>query len=234
MKVGLLSDIHGNLPALQAVLSDLKHCQKILCMGDITGYGPFPSEVLDLILGCPELTTIAGNHDCFVSDNTIDLPKDAIVRNSVHNTRQSLISNQIATLQSLPLQWHEKIDGKSVLMVHGSPWCPLSEYIYPDYQRWEYFQELSEDVIIMGHTHHAFFRKVGNKLIINPGSCGQARDMRGKASYAIWDTQKQEVELYHIEYPVEQVIEQLRILSWSEELIPLFQPGKSRTKAGII
>ena len=223
VKVGVLSDIHGNFPALQAVLMALNDCDRIFCLGDLTGYGPFPSEVVDLILTRCDIVTLAGNHDRFLFGEGIK-KQNQIVKQSVQNTKLLLSPTQIAVLQSLPLQRREKIDGKLVLMVHGSPWCPLNEYIYPDYPDFERFGDLLEDVILIGHTHYAFVRKVGEKLLLNPGSCGQARDVRGQASYAIWDTQSHEVKLCRVKYPIQETIERFRALNWPEELVTFLQP----------
>ncbi|HEY8173468.1 MAG TPA: metallophosphoesterase family protein, partial [Dehalococcoidia bacterium] len=101
------------------------------------------------------------------------------------------------------------VDGKKLVMVHGSPFEPHNEYIYPNSQSLSRFAEIEADYILLGHTHYQMAERVGRALVINPGSAGEARDPRNafKLSYAVLDTASGEVAFDDFQDPTRAAID---------------------------
>ena len=221
MKIGIIADVHANIHALESVLKELKQTEMILCAGDIVGYYPFVNEVFG-ILSAYNVYSIKGNHDCYVLGR---LPVSKTKRESYSlDYTQSIIRKECyAELNRLPDVLSKTLDGVKIMMYHGSPWNHFEEYIYPDYQSFDRFREICVDVIILGHTHYPFIRKVGEIVILNPGSCGQPRDYNPMASCAILDTRTIEVEIKRCKYPIEKVARKVKELGFSESLIRVLE-----------
>jgi predicted phosphodiesterase len=101
------------------------------------------------------------------------------------------------------------VDGKKLLMVHGSPFEPHNEYIYPNSASLSRFGEIDADYIILGHTHYQMAERVGRALVINPGSAGEARDARNafKLSYAVLDSASGEVTFHDFQDPTRAAVD---------------------------
>ncbi len=191
VKVGLISDVHANRPALRAVLHDLRGVDRVLCAGDITGYYTEPNGVIrDLVRRGVEC--VKGNHDAYLEA----LPPGAgtVLRRSVSYTKSRLTEEHGAFLRALPTMIERSFGGLRFHVCHGSPWDHLEEYVYPDFSGFDRFACVDAEVIVLGHTHHALHRLVGDKIIVNPGSCGQPRDGSPGAPYAILDTKTRRVD----------------------------------------
>ncbi len=188
--IAVISDLHSNLEALEAVLKDIqsKKISKIFCCGDIVGYNTNPNEVCEL-LEKKQVTCILGNHDQAI------LSKDYSWFNSVAEvalqwTQENISKKSTSFLKSLSTFHEEIIENKKHFFVHGSPEDHLYQYVFPgvsDKILEKFLKSTKADVLVMGHTHFPFTRKLGNKLVVNPGSVGQPRDNNPKASYAIMD-----------------------------------------------
>lgn len=217
MKVGIITDVHANIYGLESVLKELKQTEMILCAGDIVGYYPFVNEVFEM-LSAYNVCSIKGNHDCYVLG---ELPVSETKRKSysLDYTQHVIKKEYYAALNRLPNVFSEILGGVKIVMYHGSPWNHFEEYIYPDYQHFDRFQEIDADVIILGHTHYPLIKKIGEKVILNPGSCGQPRDYDPKASCAIFDTRMGQVEIRRCIYPIEKVSKKVKELGFSESLI---------------
>jgi putative phosphoesterase len=205
MKIAVIADIHSNLYALEEVLREIKRV-KIFCCGDLVGYNPFPNEVVGLIKK-ENIISILGNHDHAVltGDTSWFNP---IAAKAIQWTREELKEENKKFLKRLPTM-HEH---ESFSMIHGSPKNPLEEYVYPDHPDYvfkDFFNYTRKDVIILGHTHVPFVRRIDNKLVFNPGGVGQPRDMDPRASYAMFDTKTKEVEIKRVEYDVEKVAKEI-------------------------
>lgn len=221
MIVGLISDVHGNVHGLRAVLAALRPnaLQKIICAGDVVGYYPFVNETIEL-LRTENIDCIMGNHDALLTEH---LPaSDRQRRRYALDYAASVISPEnLAWLHQLPSHLHLKIDNIAIHVYHGSPWAPLTEYIYPDHESFERFCSIEADVVVLGHTHWPLLRIVGGVTIVNPGSCGQPRHHRPGASYALLDTESRDVALRHVTYPLEPVVEAVRAQNLGEELVDI-------------
>ena len=199
MRIGLIADIHSNLPALRAVLDHMK-ADTILCAGDIVGYYPFPNEVIELVKE-HDLRSIYGNHDKAVitGDTSWFNP---IAASAIEWTRDNISLEGIKFLEELPAQ----LMFEDVAIVHGSP-HDSDEYVYPTTSptRLEKFlDQVSKKVLVLGHTHVQWSLELGDRKIINPGAVGQPRDVNPKAAYAILDTKSKEFTMHRIGYDVEE------------------------------
>ena len=201
MEYAFISDIHGNLPALECVLDEVAG-YTIYCAGDLVGYGPWPNEVVDCIRSM-DMVCVRGNHDyAAVTDDTSGF--NYMASEAAHWSHRRMTADNIRYLSSLP----EVYSSGDLLIVHGSPRDQLNEYVYPEDPYFEaLFDGLGEGVIVLGHTHVPFVRRVGGKIVFNPGSVGQPRDGNPGASYATYDTEEEKVVFHRVEYPIDDVVE---------------------------
>lgn len=187
MRLAFLSDIHSNYIALKAVEEDLADkVDKIYVLGDIVGYGPQPSEVIEWVRKNAE-AVVQGNHDYSVGTGDTSW-LNASAAFAAEWTRKVLGDEQIRYLSSLPLKKTIKVEGKILMMVHGSPDDPLHEYVFPQTHQSLFDYYLNKEkvqILAMGHTHYPFSSETPLGLVFNPGSVGQPRDGDPRASYAI-------------------------------------------------
>lgn len=204
MKIGVLSDAHGNLIGLEKCLNFFasEKTDRIYFLGDFVGYFPQVNEVIEKLIES-NARCVVGNHDVMITDSAIVDPKKAEIYN-LDLTRELLLVKNRNYLSSLPLFLEEKLDKLRVLFVHGSPANHLEGYLYPDTSL-EDFRDLKFDYIFSGHTHRPFIRKLGNKVFVNVGSCGISRDNSEWYSCCLLDTKSGEVDIYRIKADVEEL-----------------------------
>lgn len=193
MKIAILSDIHGNLTALSAVLSDMKslNVSEVAFLGDLVINGPSPSEVFQELRNLKCICWIKGNTDAWfeeIDDNWSPATKHEVelYQNYLY-ARDHLNRESIEFLLSPPEQCSFEIGGVSILAVHGSP-RSISEGIGEHTTREELneiFSNIEESIVICGHTHIPYIRKIENKVIFNVGSIGMPLDGDSRASYGI-------------------------------------------------
>lgn len=197
MRLALISDIHGNLPALKACLAEIarRRCDQTFCLGDVFGYFPDGYACLDLLKQA-SIECLMGNHEAMLLGGLpLTDAKDEVYR--LRDQRERLDPELRRELDSwLPYAIRE-IDGQRLLMVHGSPWQPLTEYIYPDAD-FARFETLPFDAVFMGHTHRPLVTRTPRNLLCNVGSCGLPRDF-GWSAFAIFDTTLRQVEIVRLE-----------------------------------
>ena len=227
MKRALISDIHGNLEALQVVMEDIadQNIHRIICLGDIVGYGPNPVECLDLVMSRCE-TTILGNHD----QATLFDPDgfNPVALQAIYWTREQLELKGTPTQQDL--RWEflgelpRRVDEGELLFVHGSPREPTNEYVFPenvtDIRMMDNLFLRLEKFCFQGHTHMpGVFTESGDfitpercdyryklgpeKAMVNVGSVGQPRDGDSRSCYVILDEEAQSIEFRRVRYPFE-------------------------------
>jgi len=212
MRIGLISDVHGNSVALKAVLAELlPEADQIIFLGDLCGYYPFVNECVDLWRQ-DRIVGIRGNHDqvlldCLRSGVQPDGEYQRRYGSALGRTLRDLSSLAKALLQSLPVSRTLTVGGTDLSLFHGAPWDPLEGRVYPDYDAWDRFADVSGDVVLLGHTHYPFVKRCHGKLIVNPGSVGQARDHRGGASFAILDLTSGEVQHRHLSFDPQRLVE---------------------------
>ena len=217
----VVSDIHSNLEAFQAVLDDAGSVDEIWCLGDVVGYGPEPNGCVELLRSYPHLC-IAGNHD-WATLGKLDLRDfNPDAREANLWNRQQLTPDNLAYLDALP----ETLRDGQFTLVHGSPRYPIWEYIiYPSTAKVN-FEHLETPFCLVGHTHTPVVFRARKEegamecdtitpvlgepvelgpgpLLVNPGSVGQPRDGDPRASYVIFDSQALTLEYRRVTYPVE-------------------------------
>ncbi|MEM0118421.1 MAG: metallophosphoesterase family protein [Conexivisphaerales archaeon] len=208
MKYAFLSDIHSNLVALQAVLNDLSgRADRIFVLGDIVGYGPQPSEVLEWVRS-NAAASVQGNHDYAVGTGDTAWLNTAAAF-AAEWTRKMLSFEQLNYLASLPHKHRFEVDDQKFLLVHGSPDDPLHEYVFPQTHESLFDHYLNKErvsVLAMGHTHYPFSSNTEKGTVFNPGSVGQPRDGDPRASYAIVEVSSGgiRVENRRVEYDIKQ------------------------------
>lgn len=199
MRVGVLSDIHSNIIGLDAVLKAMNGVDMIVNCGDLTGFHKGINESIDRFKDIPiETLSVLGNHDSYLLRG-VPPDKDVKIKVSAEYCKRKISPDNMRFLRSLDPSLSIALDGRTFLLCHGSPWDLLEEYIYPDSKRFPDFQELREEIIIMGHTHYPFVKKVSGKIILNPGSVGQPRGTNKKATFATLDTENMTVGIQEVD-----------------------------------
>jgi putative phosphoesterase len=192
MRIGILSDIHCNLPGLERALELMSPYDELFCAGDSVFQFRWCNDVVAMLkdLGAQ---VILGNHE-----ETI-LSRDGERALSSAKIDQDLV----AWMRSRPYRIDTVVDGKRIIMTHGSPWEPWKEYHYPHEPIWSKAASLDCDTLIVGHTHFKMAQRFGGVLVINPGSAGDPRDHRNEfqLSCAVWDTTTDEVIFYDYKDP---------------------------------
>lgn len=206
MRILLLSDIHANLTALEAVIKDAGEFERVWCLGDIVGYGPEPNECIDRLRGF-ELVCLAGNHDLAVTGKTSLWDFTETAQEAIFWTRHRLTSENHDWLGCLPST--TLAVGHGITLVHASPRDPVWEYIVTREIARDNLSFIDTPICLNGHSHiPIMFRlpweglkileeplKVNaaihlttyDQVFINPGSVGQPRDEDPRASYAVLD-----------------------------------------------
>ncbi len=181
MKVGILSDVHGDYGALETTLNKMKtehQVSRILCAGDLVGRGPEQNRVVDCIRQ-NKITTVRGNHDEWfygISDENTDY------------------------LKNLPIDWKGKIGGRRVFMCHGKPgnnmWGMYRDHLSETYLSMV-LKSLKKDVLVSGHTHMPLYMRVEEGILINPGSLYTFESSRQTSqTYGVLDMTTLDFKIY--------------------------------------
>ena len=238
----IISDIHANLAALEAVLADAPAFDKIWCLGDLVGYGPNPSECVERIQDFPHLS-LAGNHD-WAALGKLDLGSfNSDARTASTWTQTALSPAAREYLGGLPT--HAEQNG--FYIAHASPREPVWEYILDANLAYANFAYFSAPICLVGHTHIPIVFELdeqqrrcqtripplsdplaleSRRLIINPGSVGQPRDGNPHASYALLDSENMTWEFRRVPYPVEITQERMRARGLPRRLIERLEVGR--------
>jgi putative phosphoesterase len=200
MRLGVISDVHGNCVALEAVFEDMPSVDGLLCAGDVVGYNPWPAECVEFVRE-RAIPTVMGNHDRAVASDS-PFRFNSMAKAGVEYARRHLDDDALDWLASLP-DSQTVADGR-VKAVHGHPDDP-DRYTYPD----EFSPRMlgDEDVLVTGHTHVQGHRIFDEGIVMNPGSVGQPRDSDPRAAYAVVDLDDLSVEERRVEYGVDAVVE---------------------------
>jgi len=227
MSYGLISDIHGNLEALEAVLAELKDVDGFLCMGDLVGYGADPEACVERVRALPKVICVAGNHD-LAAIGGYDLSRfNPFASAAIVWTAEQLSQENKDYLGSLPRTAH----ADSALLVHGSLPQEMAYITSPNEARM-CFDAMPGDLTLIGHTHvtECYRTRRGSRLpeqtalssggtielkqdvryIVNPGAIGQPRDGNAAASFATWDVEAGAIDVRRIAYDVERAQAKMR------------------------
>jgi len=210
MKIAVISDIHGNLPALEAVLEDCdqRDLRKIICLGDVVGYGASPNECCDLIRSKCEVC-IMGNHDSALVGATPMQFFNAYARSAIEWSQAVVDEQNKQWLTALQLM-HTIAD---ILFVHATPKDPGAwNYIHNPDEAAVHFAVMSPGrTAFIGHSHiPAHFVGPENRRIINIGSVGQPRDRNPLAGYVMYDTDTRNFQWCRVNYDVQRAAQKIR------------------------
>ncbi|MFH1784342.1 MAG: metallophosphoesterase [bacterium] len=232
MRYALISDIHSNLPALEAVLGHLEF-QRIdayICCGDIVGYGPWPNECVNIMKELAQKTKlfmVVGNHD-WAAVELEDISKfNEDARQAIIWTRGQLSPENKQYLKELPYILQEP----AFTVVHGSPYDPLDEYVLDEKVFKRSLEYLKTELCFIGHTHKPFSFFAGAEMgiggealadevmillddmarhMVNIGSVGQPRDSDARACFGIFDDQEKNIIIKRIEYDILKTQEKMK------------------------
>jgi protein phosphatase len=217
MKILILSDIHGNLEALEAVLAEPR--DELWVLGDLVNYGPNPSEVVELVRRHASLI-IQGNHDYAIgtgSDPQCSRAFREMARAMQNYTEPLLNVDQRAFLRGLPQTAARTIDSFRFFLCHATPTEPLFKYCPAEPARWAAeIAGLEADVFLVGHTHLPFGLNLAKQQIVNPGSVGQPKHGAPMACYALWDDGR--MTLRSRPYPVGRAVKKILSLPVPTEI----------------
>lgn len=217
MRIAIISDIHGNQLALEAVLRDLAEqprCDQLVIAGDLCLNGPRPREVLELVqnLRCP---VIQGNVDVATVSQAPE--KGEKKRGAVGWTREQIGEAGIAYLAALPFSYRvSNAGGRDLLIVHANP-LNLEDALFPNAEDEELERLLGEldaqvGALVFGHLHIAYARHWRGLLLVDVASCGAPRDDDRRAAYGIltWQTDGWQAEIRRVDYDLPAVIKQIK------------------------
>ena len=242
MTVLLISDIHANLVALEAVLKDAGEVDAVWNLGDTVGYGPKPRECLDKMVDLFANPVLVGNHD-LACIGEVDVSEfNPVAQIAARWTSLQLGMDHRAYLNALPAV---TLSGAYTL-AHGSPRSPVWEYVTSPQNATENFAYFDTDCCFIGHTHIAMYALLpegaqvaevyalapdqeldllAGRYLINPGSVGQPRDRDPRAAYAILNTDLGSVVTRRVEYDIAATQKQMAMANLPEVLITRLAHG---------
>jgi len=241
MRYAIVSDIHGNLESLQQAFSLMQPGDKIMCLGDIVGYGPNPNECVRLIRERAE-EVVLGNHDVAAIDNFGVEYFNSIARKAIEWTQTVIDPELIAWLNGLSYE----VRHPQFLLVHGAP-VNYFEYILDKGSAGRAFERTDAPLVFIGHTHIAEYYALeadgsishkhmqqggklqiepGKRYIIDVGSVGQPRDLNPEASFVMYDDEQQTVEWIRYDYPIEAVQQKIHDVHLPDALAARLQVGR--------
>jgi predicted phosphodiesterase len=243
----VLTDIHANLEALEAVLADarIRGFDDVLLLGDVVGYGADPNAVIERVRALNPIAMVRGNHDKVSSGLESADGFNSVAKAAVRWTHDTLTPDNLAWVSSLP-QGPLAVD-EDVEICHGSP-IDEDEYIFGPAEARIALLATNRPVCLFGHTHYpAVFEylngtiegarlaatvepeltlRTGLKYLVNPGSVGQPRDGDPRAAYAIVDVPAGRVEMIRLPYPVEVAQDKIRRAGLPDPLADRLSAGR--------
>jgi putative phosphoesterase len=230
-EVAVLTDVHGNLPALRAALDRVERLgiARVLCGGDLVGYGPHPNEVCALIDEL-QIPAVYGNYDYAIARDLEDcgcayVNRDdrELGRRSVAWTLQNTSRRSKDFMRDLPFDVRFRVGAIGVHLVHGSP-RKVNEYLFEDkparlYERLARAE--SDAVIVFGHTHKPWIHEYGGILFVNCGSVGKPKDGDPRGAFAVLapaGAGRVEARIERVDYDAEAVAEEVRAVGLPSEL----------------
>jgi putative phosphoesterase len=198
MRIGIIADVHCNHEALRIALDGMGDVDELLCAGDAVYQFRFSNEVMALLRE-RGARYILGNHEGVL------LGKWGERARSAGWVRRE----ELDYMAAQPYRLDITVGGKRLVMVHGSPFEPHNEYIYPNSPSITRLGTIDADYMVLGHTHYQMAERVGRVLVINPGSAGEARDARNafRLSYAVLDTSSGEVAFHDFQDPTRAAVD---------------------------
>jgi protein phosphatase len=227
MKIVIISDLHGNYEALRKLPEAY---DELWVLGDLVNYGPEPAAVIDLVRGKARIV-VRGNHDHSIGceeDPRCTPRYQRMAEATRRYTGSALATDQKEYLRQLPLHLELKRQNIRFYLCHAKPSDPLYGYCPEDSKEWPIeLNRVDRDVLLVGHTHTPFIRRIGNRVVVNPGSLGQPKTGKPDACYAVWE--KGTFHLKSFPYDVDATVGRIRALSFPKDiendLITVLQTG---------
>lgn len=220
MRILVISDIHANLNALEAVLEDAGSFDAVWCLGDLVGYGPDPEECVNRIRHLPNLVCLLGNHDAAVIGSLDQEAFNHEANLAVNWTRKQLSDSSLEYLRNL----NPRVETMGVTLSHGSPRNPIWEYLLDLNTVTANFSFFSTKLCLVGHTHIPIMyiyngngtvewsvpqsdavTPISGRVILNPGSVGQPRDRDPRAAYAMFNPEDLTWQARRVAYDIDSV-----------------------------
>jgi predicted phosphodiesterase len=247
MRTLVLSDLHANLTALESSLKAAEgKWDRVVCLGDIVGYGPDPNEVATCVREMGAVT-IRGNHDKAVAELMPTDDFNPVARQAVEWTRAQLSNENLDWLAALP---QGPLEAEGLVLVHGA-FQDEDEYVFTPSQALEGLLDSTLPVTFFGHTHHqggfayqdsqldvlqlrprsremysALRIESDKRYLLNPGSIGQPRDGDPRAGFAIADLEHNAIEFWRVPYAIEKVQNRMRTAKLPEPLAHRLSQGR--------
>ncbi len=206
LKVAIIADVHSNLQALEAVMHHATTigADMVVCAGDIVGYGAHPKEAIRVVAERARHIAM-GNHD-FAAARRDTAFMNPYAAKAVLWTADILDETSRGFLERLGVSSSFQLGGMRFAMFHGSL-DSYTEYIYEEDVHEGMLARSKCDVLILGHTHVPYVKKLRSGIALNPGSVGQPRDGDWRASFALLDTESRNCEVLRIEYNIDAAAE---------------------------
>lgn len=231
-KLAIISDIHGNMSALEAVLADIdrKQIKHIVCLGDLVGYYCYYNEVVECIKNIG-ITCLMGNHDDALVNHSGIISRSKTCTRILSWQLQHAQPDTLAYLATLSPSTEMEWGGKSMLCVHGGLSDPVDEYLFDITPSYFSTHNFNADVLITGHTHLPVCRKFHDgKQWLNPGSVGQPRDGDNRASYLVVSEDWQ-INFIRVQYDYQHTVDRMKELGFDDYIIEPLITGK---KIGLV
>lgn len=204
-----MSDIHGNLPALELVLSENQTVDTFISLGDVVNYGPWSDECVELLETLNSKILLIGNHETnFINNN---YPGKNIIAKAFHDHCIKSFNNFAIIKTYRPEYYFE-----NYLLIHTID----DKIIFADTEL-----TISQNTVV-GHSHKQYISLKGNCTLVNPGSVGQNRQYINLISYILWDTDKNEFQFKNITYDVNYVISKMEEMNYPEICINYYKNKK--------
>ncbi len=236
--ITIFGDIHGNFPALEAVLADMeaRDLSPLYCLGDLVGYGTFPNEVISIIRE-RNIPTLMGNYDQGVGNNSDDCgcaytskEAEALGKRSIAWSNENTTGDNKLFLRQLTDQIPLELDGLRVQLVHGSP-RKINEYLYedrPDATMERLLDMVEADVLVCGHTHIPYHRILpSGRHVVNAGSVGKPKDGNPQACFVVLEANSNDlaVTFRRVPYNVERAAQAIEASAMPREYAQMLRTG---------
>lgn len=200
MKIGILSDAHGNDVATKLCVNSLidRGAEIFYFLGDAVGYMPNVNSVMR-ILKKVGAKCLRGNHEEMMLNKYADANEELEQRYRLNDAKKIVSKRYYSVIKAWKISYLLNIDDKKILMVHGSPFDAINGRVYPTSDLND-FKSLPFDIVLMGHTHFPFIFSSGKIKIVNVGSCGMPRDIGNMASCALLDTESNHCEILRVKF----------------------------------
>jgi putative phosphoesterase len=216
MKIAIVADLHGNYEALRSLP---ERFDELWVLGDLVNYGPEPGEVVDFVKANSTIV-VRGNHDHSIGydvDPRCTVRYQKMAEITRRYTESVLNKEQKQYLRQLPLKLDVKRQETSFYLCHAKPSDPLYGYCPEQSDEWvDELGHIKGDALLVGHTHTPFIRRIGNRVVVNPGSLGQPKTGNPDACYAVWDDGVFQMKSFP--YDVEKTVAKLKALRFPQEV----------------